>query len=187
MSIIYFMLIAVIVIIVAALVGLWLWDHRADIKDIREVRKHYHKNDKLVIDYYRVPTVFVTDTYKNRAEPRIRWVGAETSESDLYLAGYLKAEKWMEDLRYLGVPVFVQLHNFKIIDPEKDWKKLELKKPNKMKSSTMYNVYHNQNMKKNITGLTRINFATIDLKSLAVMLPIIIGVVFGLLYVMKMI
>ena len=91
----------------------------------------------------------------------------------------------MKDLRYFHVPVFVRIHNMSLIDPEKEWQRSKLDKPNKLTSSVMYNVYHNQNMKRSISGMTKINFATMDLKSLGVMMPIIIGVIFAIFFIMK--
>lgn len=182
------MMILLLVGVIAFAFGSYLWDHRKQIIEIHRVRKHYRKKDRLCIDYWRIDDIFIRDTaHHNKAEPRFTWVPKETTDESLYRAGYLKAIKWMDDLRYVGIPVFVQLHNFKLIDLERDWKEIGLDRPIKMTSSTMYNVYKNESMKRNISGLTKINFAAIDVKSLIVLLPIIIGVVFGCMYLMKVI
>lgn len=175
MSIIILLMIIVLVAVIALVAGLFVWDHRKDIMDIKDVRKHYHRKDKLLIDYWPIDEIFQQNvTHKNKMDRTIRWVNCD--ESDLIHQEYLIAEKWMTELRYIGIPVYVRLHNFHIIDPAK------LEEPNEMTSSIMYNVYHAQTIKRYISGMTKVGFAPMDVKSLGVLLPVVIGLAIGLMY-----
>lgn len=175
MSPVYLMMILAVLLIVSLIVGIWIYDHRADIRDIREVRRHARHREKLVIDYWRIDEVFQPNNVHKQAMRSAReWTMA--SDEALIGQGYLRAEKWMSELRYVGIPIYVRLHNFKIIDPT------TLPKPNRLTSSVMFNVYHAQNMKRYISGLTKIQFAPMDLKSLGLLIPVIIGLAIGLLY-----
>ena len=175
MTPIYLILILLIIMIIAVPVVMFLWDNRKEIKDIIEVRHHARKKDKLLIDYYRLDPIFLGNIdHRNKMVHEMKWV--HTTEEELYKSDYLKAEKWMDKFRYIGVPVFVRLHNFKILDPQ------QMDKPNKITSSVMYNVYHAQSMKKAISGMTKLQFAPIDVKALGVMMPVIIGIAIGMLY-----
>ena len=178
MSIIYLSLVLLIILMIVGIVGFYLWDKRKEIKDILIVRKHARKKDKLLIDYWRIDEVFITRSeHKNKMVHEYTWVHCE--ESELYQQDYLKAEKWMDQLRYVGVPVYVRLHNFKCLDTTK------MENPNRITSSVMYNVYQAQNMKRYISGMTKVQFAPIDIKSLGVMIPVIIGIALGMLYFLR--
>ena len=178
MSTMTLIIILAIVIAVATVVVKFMIDHKKDIKDIREVRKHKRNGDALLIDYWRTDEGFVTTHHKWWFRKTTKWT--HESDEEIYLQGYYQTDRWMTDLRYFGVPVFVKLHNFKIIDPE------QLPEPytNRLTSSVLYNVYHAQNMKRYIAGLTKIGFAPIDLKGAAVVIPVIIGLAIGVFYFM---
>ena len=95
----------------------------------------------------------------------------------------MKAEKWMTQLRYIGIPVFVKLHNFKLIDPREDWQKLGLLRPNMITTSVLCNVYRARTVKKYISNmLGKVKFAEMDVKVLAFIIPIVLGVAVGVFY-----
>ena len=178
MSPLMLMIILLIVVVVLAVAAVFAYQHKEDIKDIKDVRKHKRGGDALLIDYWRMDDVFVTTHHKWWFRKTERWT--HESDEEIYLQGYYMTDRWMTDLRYFGVPVFVRLDNFKLIDPE------QLPEPytNRLTSSVLYNVYHAQNMKRYIAGLTKIGFAPIDMKSAAVVVPVIIGLVIGVVYFM---
>lgn len=176
-----------LVVMILYIVGGIIWDHRADIKDILKVRKHYHRKDALLIDYYRMDGALALYPGRNWMADSVRWhpKGQDPYEpyTDIYSMGYDKAEKWMSQLRYLGIPVFVRLHNFHLIDPATMDESMG--KRNKATSSIMHNVWKNRTAKKYISGLTaKLKYAEMDVKTIGLMIPIIIGLVIGIAYFM---
>lgn len=142
-----------------------------------EIQKHNMKKEALLIDYYRMDIPFKPDN-RNYFTKTQTWTNK--SDDEIYHMGYDKAEKWMDDLRYAGVPIFVKLHNFRMFDI------YSMDEPNRIGSAVLYNVYRSRTVGKFISGLmTRIGFPTMDIKTIAVMVPIAIGVVVGMLYFMR--
>lgn len=185
----YLILIIVILIMVAMIVYMGidiLRQHWAQIKHIAQCRKHYHKKDALAIDYWRMDELFGLDDHRQWMERRMKWVpkGSYIEEpyEDLYRQGYMRAEKWMPQLRYIGIPVFVKLHNFKIIDPKTMDERITGHAPNRLTTSVLYNVYKARTLKKAIAGFGKIKFAEMDVKALAFIIPIIIGIIIAVAY-----
>ena len=163
-------------------------DHKADILHIRECRAHYHKGDALCIDYWRMDGPFGLDRHRRWMEVTRSWVpkgdNPEEIYEGIYRAGYLSAEKWMTKLRYYGIPVFVKLHNFKIIDP-RTMDEARIGYPqNKITSTILYNTYKARTVKKWKDALSKVSFAEMDLKGLGIFLPLIIGLAIGVAYFM---
>lgn len=163
-------------------------DHKAEIKHIIECRRHQHRKDAFVIDYWRMDSAFGLDDHRQWMDDTTRWVpkGKNIDEpyEDLYREGYLKADKWMTQLRYFGIPVFVKLHNFKIIDPRTMDESITGYDRNELTSSIMYNVYAAKTVKRFIDNLSRISFAEMDIKGLGLIIPIILGIGVGCAYVL---
>lgn len=175
-----------LVFMILYIVGGIIWDHRADIKDILKVRKHYHRKDALLIDYYRMEPVLGLYGGKNWMDDVRKWhpKGASIEEpyEEVYRMGYDKAEKWMSELRYIGIPVFVRLHNFDIIDPA-TMDEERYGQRNRATSSIMHNVYKNRTAKRFVDHImAKIKFAEMDVKTLGFVIPIIIGLAIGMAY-----
>lgn len=185
----YLILIIVILVMVAMIIYMGidiLRQHWEQIKHIAQCRKHYHKKDALVIDYWRMDDMFGLDDHRQWMERSMKWVpkGSYIEEpyEHLYREGYMKAEKWMPQLRYIGVPVFVKLHNFKIIDPRTMDEKVTGYEPNQLTTSILYNVYKSRTLKKAIAGFGKIRMPEMDLKAMAFIIPIIIGIIIAVAY-----
>lgn len=122
MSMLFLYIVLGMLIITIVILAVWFcWDHRAQIHDIREVRKHYHKKDALLLDYYRTEPVMSPDKYRDYMTVTKGWMPIDKENVDepyakAYMNGYYIAEKWMSNLRYAGIPVFVRIHNFKLCD-----------------------------------------------------------------------
>lgn len=173
MSIIIIITILIIVGFVAG-VGYYLYkDHKKDVKDITEIQQHRAKKEALLLDYYRVVERGVSEYNPQYFRKVKSWTDAE--ESQIYERGYMEAEKWMDDLRYAGIKVYVRLHHF-YLPPE----------PSKITSSVLYNVYSSRSVSKFINGITKINFATMDLKTLMIIIPIVVGLGLGMVYFLGM-
>ena len=157
------------------------------IRHIISCRKHKKNKDALVIDYWKMDPAFNLDDHRMYMDRRMRWepIGAYIEEpyEDLFRQGYMRAEKWMSELRYVGIPVFVKLHNFKLIDPRTQWKELGLPRPNLITTSVLCNVYRARTVKKYISNmLGKVKFAEMDVKVLAFIIPIVLGVAVGVFY-----
>ena len=88
--------------------------------------------------------------------------------------GYYKAEKWMDELRYIGIPVYVRLHGFK--KPEEK---------NRITPTVLHNVWRSRTANKFMSGMmTKIGFNTMDVKTLGILIPVAIGIVIGMFYFM---
>lgn len=167
---IYMTLVIAIVMIVAAITIMLLWDYRQEIRDIRAVRGHARKREALLLDYYLQNNQTVTGSEQMMFTCDRRWVDRLDTES-IFMQGYYATEKWMTDFRYIGIPIYVRLHNFHVHPA-----------PNEMMSSALFDYYNSNALKSFVAGLTKINFAPIDLKSLAVIIPVVIGLCLGLVY-----
>lgn len=163
-------------IIVIFIVGMAIYfgtAYRSDLQDIGDIQQHRKKKDVLLIDYYRV--VNRSDSEYNPQYYRKVLSWSDAAESQIYERGYLQAEKWMEDLRYAGIKVYVRLHHF-YLPPE----------PSKISASVLYNVYNSRSVSRFINGITKINFATMDMKTLMVLIPIVLGLAIGMFYFLGM-
>ena len=176
-----------LIFMILYIIGGIIWDHRRDIKDILAVRRHYHKKDALLIDYYRLDQAF--GPYPGSWMDDVKsWhpkgTGVEDPYEEVYRMGYDRAEKWMSQLRYLGVPVFIKLHNFTIIDPE-TMDETKFGQRNRITSSIMYNVYKARTSKRFIEHImARVKFAEMDVKTLGLIIPIVLGLCIGVAYFM---
>ena len=155
-------------------------DHKVAIQHIRSCRKHAHKKDALCIDYWRMDPQFTLSDHANWMDHSMKWVPKGDNPDDpyegIYREGYMSADKWMTNLRYFGVPVFVRIHNFKVIDPRTmDEKEIGYPR-NQLTSSIMYNIYKAKTIKKYIDSLTKLKFAEMDIKAWAFLIPIILGI-----------
>lgn len=159
-------LLLIIGIIVAVFFSAFIVIYWEQVKDVFRIRNHRRKNERLLIDYYR-ETNFMGHWAHRR---RMTWT--TLNEATIRSLGYMKAEKWEDNLRYTGVPIYVRLHEFKKPD-----------EPNKIQSSTLYNVYVSRSVKNFIQGiLTKIGFSPMDMKTLAILIPIVIGIIIGMWY-----
>lgn len=176
-----------LIIMILYIIGGIIWDHRRDIKDILAVRKHYHKKDALLIDYWRVDKAL--GPYPgNWMDDTRRWYpkGASIEEpyEEVYRMGYDRAEKWMSELRYLGIPIFVRLHNFTIIDPA-TMDEERFGPRNRVTSSIMHNVYKARTGKRFVDHImAKVKFAEMDVKTLGLIIPIVLGLCIGVAYFM---
>lgn len=110
----------------------------------------------------------------------------DTKEADLIPMGYIFLEKAKNDLRYLGVPVYFRLSGFTVIDlsDEETAKKFGLPRANRIGSSAQHDFLKSNTLSRFMAGFTKVGFAPIDMKMLAVVAPILIGVVIGMAYFM---
>lgn len=171
-QLIIFAIVAAVIIVAVK----FAYDHRKDIRDIRQVRKHKRDGEALLIDYWRIDSIFINNHHKWWQKKTMQWT--KESDAEIYKMGYYSADRWMTDLRYWGVPIFVRLHNYKLIDPSQPPYK------NRLTSSVLYNTYDAQTTKRFISGLTKLGFAPIDMKGAAVVIPVIIGIGIGVFYFM---
>lgn len=185
---IYLIIFAVFFIVIGYFVYGFYKDHRDEIQHIRSCRKHARRKDALAIDYWRMDPVFGLDDHRQWMDDTMRWVpkGKNFDEpyEDLYREGYMSAQKWMTQLRYFGVPVFVRLHNFKTIDPRTMDENITGYPTNELTSSIMYNVYSAKTVKRFIDNLSKISWAEMDIKGLGLIIPIIIGVGVGCVWLL---
>ena len=165
MIVIVGILVAVCVFFSAFLIVYW-----QDVKDIIEVRGHHRKNEVLLVDLYREK-----DYIGTHWRMRERRTFSTLSEAQIRSMGYMDADKWEDRLRYLGFTVYVRLHGF-TKPPE----------PNKITSSTLWNVYNSRTVNRFIAGImTKVGFAPMDIKTLAILIPVAIGIVIGMWYFMS--
>lgn len=162
-------------------------DNKNNIDSIRTCRQHKQNGDVLLLDYWRLDDIFGIN-HKPTMDCTKTWgtpgTDPENPYENFYRSGYLFAEKWMPNLRYAGIPVFVKLHNFYIIDPKTINEKEIGFQRNRLTSSIMYNVYKARTLKKFIDGITKIRLGEMDMKSLGIIIPIVIGLVIGVAYFM---
>ena len=181
--------------ILCIMAGIILWmlrdilkQYRAQLKHIAECRKHHKNKDALAIDYWRMDKSFNLDDHRWWMDKTMRWVPRgnyiEEPYEDLYREGYLKAEKWMPELRYIGIPVFVKLHNFKLCDPRQHFSEIS-GKPCLITTSVLYNVYKARTLKKAIAGLGKVKLPEMDLKAMAFIIPLILGILIAIFYLMR--
>lgn len=90
--------------------------------------------------------------------------------------GYLKAEKWMEEMGALGMPVYVRFVNWPQVDA-KQYGNLET-------SSTLHDYYKSNAMQKWIRGFTKIAFDPLDTKTLAGVAVVAVGGILGFFLLM---
>jgi len=156
----------VVGILIAILFSAFLIIYWETVKDVFRIRNHRRKDERLLIDYYRDKNLLGHWAFTRR----MSWTNL--NEATIRSMGYLKAEKWEDNIRYAGVPIYIRLHQFKK-PPE----------PNKIQSSTLYNVYVSRSVKNFIQGiLTKIGFSPMDMKTLAILIPVAIGIAIGMWY-----
>lgn len=182
-----YVVVGLLAILIIYIVAGMIWDHRQDIKDIMAVRRHYHKKDALLIDYYRMDGALALYPDRNWMDDTVRWMakGQDIEEpyEEAYRMGYDRAEKWMSQLRYIGIPIFVRLHNFTIIDPRTMDESLG--KRNRVTSGVMYNVFKRRAAKRFMANImSKVKFAEMDVKTLGILIPVVIGLVIGVAYFM---
>lgn len=80
----------------------------------------------------------------------------------------------------------MRLHGFTVLDlgDEETAKRFGYSKPNRIGSSAMHDFLKSNTLSRFVAGFTRVGFAPIDLKMLAIVGPILIGVVLGMVYFM---
>lgn len=182
-----------LIILIVLMVGLiafmaidTLRQYWTQIKHIRECRKHYHAKDAYVIDYWRLEQPFALDGHRQWMDSTKKWVPRgdyiEEPYEDLYRAGYMKAEKWMPQLRYIGIPVFVKLHNFKIADPRTMDPSVTGHKRNRVTTSILYNVYKARTLKRAIAGFGKVKLAEMDTKAMMFIILAIVGIGIAIYY-----
>lgn len=160
------LLLLIVGIFIAVIFSAFIIIYWEDVKDIFRIRNHRRKHERLLIDYYRETTFYGHWGFTKR----VQWT--KLNESTIRSLGYVKAEKWEDDMRYVGVPIYVRLHQFK-----------KPAEPNKIQSSTLYNVYVSRSVKNFIQGiLTKIGFSPMDMKTLAILIPVAIGIAIGMWY-----
>lgn len=186
----YIILIGIILLMIILIVYMGidiLRQHWAQVKHIAECRRHYHDKDALAIDYWRTDDIFSLDGSSQWMDRTMRWVprgtNIEQPYEDLYREGYYSAEKWMTELRYIGIPVFVRLHNFRIVDPRTMDPEVTGHERNQITTSTLYNVYKARTLKKAIGGFTKIKIADMDIRAMAFIIPLIVGILIGVIYI----
>lgn len=180
----------ILIVLMLALIAFMAFDtlrqYWGQIKHIMECRKHYHRKDALAIDYWRMDPQFGLDDHRQWMDHTMKWVpkGDYILEpyEDLYRAGYMKAEKWMPQLRFIGISVFVKLHNFQIANPETMDPAVTGHKRNKITTSTLYNVYKARTMKRALAGFGKLKLAEMDLKAMAFIIPVVVGLIIAVGY-----
>lgn len=85
----------------------------------------------------------------------------------------MKAEKWMDELRYIGIPVYVRMHGF--VKPAE---------VNQVSPVVLYNVHRSRAIKGFISGMTKISFAEMDMKTVGMLAVVAVGIGLGMLYFM---
>lgn len=188
---IMFILLLIIFLAFAGVIGWTLYgfykDHKVQIHHIMECRSHKKNKDALLIDYYRLDPMFSLDNDHGWMDHTYTWYTPKKDNpdepyEDIYRMGYLSAEKWMTNLRYIGIPVFVKMHNFKIIDPRTMDPNKYGHKQNKITSNVLGNTYKARTAKKYIAGMSKAKFAEMDVKTLGFLIPIILGIGVGIVY-----
>jgi len=160
------LLLLIVGILITVIFSAFIIIYWEDVKDIFRIRNHRRKNERLLIDYYRETTFYGHWGFTKRTQ----WT--KLNEATIRSLGYVKAEKWEDNMRYVGVPIYVRLHQFK-----------KPAEPNKIQSSTLYNVYVSRSVKNFIQGiLTKIGFSPMDMKTLAILIPVAIGIAIGMWY-----
>ena len=125
------------------------------------------------------------------AEKRIvdcpeRWTTEKQEE--LIPQGYIVLQKYKDKVRYAGIPVYMRLNGFVVLDlsDEETAKKFGYPKPNRIGSSAMHDFLKSNTLSRFVAGFTRVGFAPIDVKMLIMIAPILIGIVIGMAYFMGM-
>lgn len=167
-----------ILVIIAFIIGLGVyfgWEYKEDLKDIKDIQIHRKAKEALLIDIHRVGMGTLHDPTHQYFRQTKSWIRCHTDEDKekIYRLGYMEAEKWLDDLRYVGIKTYVRIHGF-TAPPE----------PNKITSSVLYNVYSSRSVSKFVNGITKINLSTMDVKTIGVLIPIVIGIALGMLYFM---
>lgn len=131
-----------------------------------EDRNHIKNKDALLLDYYMQPdrTYILDKTWSS-----------EPSEN-IYKLGYLKADKFLTEIKFYNTKAFVKFHDWKVCDAAKHG--------NFMTSATLYDFLKSDSSSRFIAGMTKISFAPIDLKMLILAIPVILGIIIGMVYFM---
>lgn len=93
-------------------------------------------------------------------------------------------DKFKDQLRYAGVPVFIKLHGFTVIDlsdPETA-KRFGFDNPVKIGSAEQHDFLKSTTLTKFMAGFTRVGFAPIDMKMMLMIAPIALGLILGMAY-----
>lgn len=175
MSIITLITILIILVFIIG-VGIYLGiEYKEELKDIKKIQIHRKDKEALLIDIYRTGMGTLHDPTHQYFRQTKSWIRCHTAEDKekIYRLGYMEAEKWLDDLRYVGIKTYVRIHGFSA-PPE----------PNKITSSVLYNVYSSRSVSKFISGIARINLSTMDMKTIGVLIPVAIGIALGMVYFM---
>jgi len=107
-------------------------------------------------------------------------------DRDLFKKGYWVVDKFKDQLRYAGITVYIRLHDFTVVDlsdPETA-KRFGYDRPVNIGSAEMHDFLKSNTLSRFMVGFTRVSFAPIDVKMLIFMIPIIAGIILGMLYFM---
>lgn len=136
-----------------------------DLKVNLELLKHNLRGEKMVIEYTLVEI--------NPSKPSVHTTSRFTTQDQAHLRaqGYLKAEKWLEDMGAVGMPVYIKFVNWPQVDAA-EYGNLET-------SSTLYDYYKSNAMAKWLHGFTRIALDPLDTKTLAGVAVVAVGGILG--------
>lgn len=130
---------------------------------VRETRRHRRAGDSYLIDYYIDDNAVVTHMDRPTYTTREGW-STEDPES-IALRGYLKAQNWRDSIEWYGVPIWVKFHNMKVHESA-----------DKMTSETLYDFYSSDASRDFVRGMGKISRVDLDVKTWAVVIPVILGV-----------
>lgn len=107
-------------------------------------------------------------------------------QEELIPQGYIVIQKFKDKLRYAGIPVYIRLNGFVVLDlgDVETAKNFGYSKPNRIGSSAMHDFLKSNTLSRFVAGFTRVGFAPIDMKMLVIVAPILIGIVIGMAYFM---
>lgn len=131
-------------------------------ESLKETLKHSFDKEKYLINLIYDPD---TNTYERYDS----WTAL--SKENIYRMGYKDAVKFHDDLRYSGVKTYVRLSGFSEAD-----------QPNKETSSTLADFWYSDAARDFQKGLTQTKFASLDMKQIMVMIPVVIGLVLGIFF-----
>ena len=134
--------------------------------DFFAVREHARKKHAVLMDFYMQDNKIYT----------LRREWTELPADWIYQQGYYLGDKFQTEIKYYGVKTYVRFHNWKQCNAA-DY-------GNFMSSATLYDYLKSDTSTRFISGMTKLTFAPIDLKMIIVALPIIAGIIIGMLYFM---
>lgn len=127
--------------------------------------EHIKNKDAMLLDYYRDGHNYV-----------LKRCWSDLDATSIYSLGYLKAEKFQTKLIYTNTPTYVRFHGWERCDATQYG--------NYMTSAVLYDYLTSDSSARFISGMTKINFAPIDMKMIMIALPVIAGIIIGMVYFM---